>query len=381
MSGVRAWTRCGVGLGLALLAGACGEGDGGEACVAQLCDPATFVARCHGLSVMDCAQDGRSYVFSPCNAQERCEGPAASAPVEPTAAAARCTVRACTRPGVSTCLNAVERETCLSDGSARVRETCPTGEGCRDGVCVPADCRGEADTCTTNGLLRCVEGAWQQTTCPSGQVCAMTGGVPSCGAPRCVPNALRCEDRRVHVCDGLGGTETEVPCAEGEVCADGLCRPPVCGEAVTQPDVLGGEVTPAVAELRFNAGGVVQVLTLDAQASYTQVGRRLTLSARRGLQRFEIRLAPIAEVTTGAWDSTVFNPTQVVACWDDGAGDGAGVGDCEAPFTHAATTWQVAIARNGGLGARVEGTFSFDMADINRDPLAIRDGSFSVIYR
>jgi hypothetical protein len=362
-----------IAFGLATLGG-CAADDGGESCVSQLCDPATFGTRCLGTSLWRCAGDGLSYTFAPCNAQERCDGA-----VSP----ARCTVRACANPGVSTCVNAVERETCLADGSGRVREMCQSGQGCRDGVCVPADCTGLADTCTTNGLLRCVSRAWQQETCSRGEVCLSAGGVPACGPRRCVPNAVRCEDRRVHVCDGLGASETEIPCADGEICSAGVCQRPVCGAAPTpEPDAsVGGDAGEAPAEIRLNVGGVVESLTLDAQATYTQVGRRLTLTARRGLKQLQIRLAPVAEVATGAWDSTIFNPTQVTACWNDGSGSDVGVGDCEAPFTHASSTWVMAITENGGLGARVEGTFAFDMADINRDPLTIRDGSFSVIYR
>jgi hypothetical protein len=357
-------------LGLASLA-ACGE-ESGATCAPRLCDPATFGTRCLGASLWRCADDGLSYVFSPCNAQERCDD--ASSP-------ARCAIRACANPGVSTCLNATERELCLADGSGRERETCPSGESCRDGICVATSCIGSPDTCTTNGLLRCVSGQWQQQTCPRGEVCVASGGVPACAAPRCVPNAVRCEDRRVHVCDGLGASEQEFPCQDGEICQDGVCQPPICGVVNAPADASSGEVSEGAAEIRLNVGGVVERLTLDAQATYTQVGRRLTLTARRGLKQLQIRLAPIAEVATGAWDNEVFNPTQVTACWNDGGNSEAGVGECEAPYTHASTSWKVAITANGGLGARVEGTFSFDMADINRDPLVVRDGSFSVIYR
>lgn len=359
-------------LALAGFAG-CGDGDGGEACVARLCDPATFGTRCLGASLWRCADDGLSHVFSPCNAQERCDG---------SVSPARCTVRACANPGVSTCVNAVERETCLADGSGRQRESCPSGESCRDGACVASNCIGSEDRCTTNGFLRCVSGMWQQTTCPRGEVCVAAGGVPACAAPRCVPNGVRCEDRKVYVCDGLGASEEAFPCADGEICVAGVCQRPVCGVVAPTEDASGGgEVIEAPAEIRLSVGGVVESLTLDAQATYTQVGRRLTLTARRGLKQLQINLAPITEVATGAWDSEIFNPTKVTACWNDGGGSEAGVGDCEAPYTHASSTWKVSITKNGGLGARVEGTFAFDMADINRDPLAVRDGSFSVVYR
>ncbi len=349
---------------------ACASDDGGPRCVDQLCDPGTFAASCFDNSLQTCAPDGRSYVFTPCNAQERCD--ASQSP-------ARCNIRACTTPGVSTCLNAVERETCLPDGSARERVLCESGSACRDGECVPNDCTTSQDMCTTNGYLRCVQGQWQSTTCSTGEVCRMSAGAPACGSRVCEPLTRRCQDRKVYVCDALGATETEIPCADGEICTVGLCQPQVCGVTVTE-DVMGGDTTAGPAEIRFSLNGTVQTLTLNAQAVYTEAGRTLTISATRNNRRLEIRLAPIARLVTGAWDSEIFNPTLVKACYTDWL-SGDGVGDCEAPFTHREASYKVNITGNGGVGQRVEGTFDLVLENINRDTIELRDGSFSVIHR
>jgi hypothetical protein len=359
-----------LGISAMFILAACASDDGGPRCVDQLCDPATTAATCHFNSVQKCAADGLSYSFTPCYAQERCD-----ASVSP----ARCAIRACANPGVSTCLNAAERETCLADGSARVSENCGAGSSCRDGECVPVDCTTAEDMCTTNGFLRCVQGQWQSTTCPTGQVCQMNGEVPSCGPRRCTPNTARCEDRKVYACDALGATETEIPCAEGEICTQGQCQPLVCGVTPTE-DTTGGDTAEQPTEIRFSINGVVQTLTLNAQATYTEVGRVFTISASRNSRRLEIRFAPIARLTTGAWDSEIFNPTLVTVCYTDGL-SGEGVGDCPAPFTHASSAYKVAISRNGGIGERVDGTFDVTLTDVNRDTLELTDGSFSVVHR
>lgn len=359
-----------VAAALLILGPGCASDDGGPRCVDQLCDPGTFQATCLGNSLQTCAADGRAWVFTPCNAQERCD--AAQTP-------ARCNIRVCTTPGISTCLNAVERETCLADGSARERETCPSGSACRDGECVPNDCTTGEDMCTTNGYLRCIQGQWQSTTCSTGEVCRMSAGVPACGPRVCEPLTRRCQDRKVYACDALGATETETPCADGEICVGGLCQPQVCGVTVTE-DVTGGDTTAGPTEIRFSLNGSVQTLTLNAQALYTEAGRTLTISATRNNRRLEIRLAPIARLVTGAWDSEIFNPTLVQACYTDGL-SGDGVGDCEAPFTHREVSYKVNITTNGGVGERVEGTFDLVLENINRDTIELRDGSFSVIHR
>ena len=358
---VSQWRRllglAGLLAGVSLTAG-CSPDDGGPGCVDRLCDPTTFTTGCFGNSLWKCAGDGLSYAFTPCNNQERCD--ASSAP-------ATCSIRVCTTPGVSTCLNAVERETCAS------------GSACRDGECVPNDCTTGEDVCTTNGFLTCVQGAWQGTTCPTGQVCLMSGGIPSCAPKRCTPLAARCQDRNVYTCDALGATETETPCADGEVCLGGICQPPVCG-ATAPTDVIGSEVTEGTAEIRFSVNGTVRVLDLNAQAVFTEAGRRLVISATRNNRRVEIRLAPTTTLVTGGWDSDIFNPTLATICYTDGL-TGDGVGDCEAPFTHREGAYKVTIQRNDGVGGRVQGTFEVTMTDVNRDELVLSGGSFSVTHR
>lgn len=355
---------------VAALSGGCAPDDGGPSCVDRLCDPGAFATTCFGNSLQKCASDGLSYTFTACNSQERCDA---------SATPAKCSVRVCTTPGVSTCLNAVERETCSIDGGARIPETCATGTACRDGECVPNDCTTGADICTTNGFLTCAQGAWKSTTCVTGQTCVMNAGKPSCVPKRCTPLAARCQDRQVYTCDALGAVETVTPCADGEVCLGGLCQPPVCGVTPTT-DVLSGEVAEGNAEIRFSINGSVRVLDLNAQALYTESGRRFLISATRNSRRIEIRLAPTSLLITGAWDSDIFNSTLATICYTDGA-TGAGVGDCDAPFTHREGPYKVQIKRNDGIGGRVEGTFEVTMTDINRDTLVLSGGSFSVNHR
>ncbi len=379
-------------LAVAFVLGAGCNDDPVATCAKVLCDPLTFVADCDGHEIRRCDASGKRYSYEACGSQQRCDA---------SAGAATCVARACTQIGVATCLSPTQLQRCRDDGSAQETSDCAAGDACRDGACVPTDCIGSENTCTTNGFLHCAPPAWVATACDPGEVCVSSAAGVRCAAPLCTPESRRCDGDASVVCDARGTTETRTTCAKTESCVSGRCVPSVCGEEALPADVSGGdgvgggdevdgvgstgdtpETTTVTAQIKLTLDGQLTVFEQNAKASYDPGPKEVTIQAAKSTRELVIHLVPLDPTKLVTFDSAVFNPTHVYICYKDGVSDG-GFLDCGAGFSHMADAWVLAITGNDGpgVGGRLQGTFHATLRDKNTLPLAVEGGSFDVPYR
>ena len=367
-------------LGVACFLGSGCNDDPVATCQKTLCDPLTFVADCDGHEIRRCDASGKRYTYEACGSQQRCDV---------STGAAACVARACTQIGVATCLSPTQIQRCKDDGSAQETIDCAAGDSCRDGACVPTDCIGSENTCTTNGFLHCAPPAWVATACDPGEVCVSSSAGVRCAAPLCTPESRRCNGSASVVCDARGTTETTTACAKTESCVSGRCVASVCGEETPPTDVSGGdgasdtpETTTVTAQIKLTLDGQLTVFEQNAKASYDPGPKEVTIQAAKSTREFVIHLVPLDPTKLVTFDSTVFSPTHVYICYKDGVSDG-GFLDCGAGFSHMADAWVLAITGNDGpgVGGRLQGTFHATLRDKNTLPLAVEGGSFDVPYR
>ena len=365
----------------AMVLAACGD-DTPTNCVATLCDPATFVADCDGHQVRRCDPSGKRYTYQDCASQQYCST---------SSGAAVCVPRVCTTIGVSTCLSPTQTQRCNDDGSARETADCAPGDTCRDGQCVPTDCTGLPNVCTTNGFLHCDLGQWTPTACDPGEVCLTSQAGVRCAAPICTPEARGCDGTSEAVCDARGTSETKTACSKTESCVDGRCVPSVCGQS-TNPtdvsdttdtsDVTDTETTTVNAQIKMTLDGVLTVFEQNAKANYDSGPNELVIQAAKSQRKFVIHLVPIDPTKASTFDSTIFSPTHIYICYADGISDG-GFLDCGDGFSHKADAWLLTITHNDGpgVGGRLQGTFKATLRDKNTLPTEIVGGTFDVPYR
>jgi hypothetical protein len=131
--------------------------------------------------------------------------------------------------------------------------TCPTGEVCDQGRCVPSCVVTHEFDCATTGLKcddatgRCVDPACAGVVCPAEKICRHGGCVTPCDGVTC-PYGQEC----------LGGACldpcAQVSCAAGQACAGGVCVPGcaqcdglVCGAGLTCDHASGACVDTSCA--------------------------------------------------------------------------------------------------------------------------------------
>jgi hypothetical protein len=129
----------------------------------------------------------------------------------------------------------------LATGGCQPRECtsdvdCRGGFRCEDSVCVSIDdviCEPGSLRCSGDGdsVIACSADGTRQSllACEGGERCVETDGGASCGGNQCEPNEVGCIDEvTAFVCDGAGGSLTELPCNNGQLCVDGTCRAAGC---------------------------------------------------------------------------------------------------------------------------------------------------------
>jgi len=368
------WLLAFVGVSVA----GCGEDD--PTCVSTVCDPVTFGKVCLGHAVQTCAADGKSFAYTACGAQQRCET---------SGTAASCVARTCTTLAQTRCASVTEVERCKDDGSGVERIACATAEACKDGACIPNECAaGDPDHCSNNGYLTCTNANWVQANCPVGNLCALQdNGVARCNPTTCVPEARRCDGDSVRVCDARGGSETTIACAGTEVCVDGVCQDEVCGAST--PDTSGGdsetgdtsetETAEPESKIVFTLNGVANTFDISAFATFDAGQRQVTVKASKSTKELELRFKPANMTIAGTFSSAIFNPVKVVVCYDTG-GSVASFEECEG-FTHRSVAYDVVVTKNEGQGGRFEATFSATVEDKNTDTIVLSAGQINVKYR
>lgn len=352
-----------------LLAVGCGGDDTGAPCVDTVC-VAGEAAICSGQEVRTCAADGKRFVYTSCSSQQRCQDGA-------------CVPKQCTTIGQATCASPTSVRRCADDGGGFTTTDCTSGETCRDGACVPTACTSSApDRCTTHGHLKCVNGAWSQSTCPTTQVCSLDGTVARCLPTRCTPWAARCDGDTALLCDARGATEVATVCGDDEVCREGRCQARVCGDTTVADatDTTDTDVVSTTSQLLFTLNGTVVSFDQNAYAEFDAGARRLTIRASRNNDFLELYLQPSTATVDGSYSSEVFNPVRLIACYK-GVGPTASSLDCPAGTTHQSSAYAINITRNDGTGGRIVGTFSLTVRDTNSDTLTLSGGQIDVRYR
>ncbi len=183
--------------------------------------------RCGNTDGDACAEWG---AVTPCPQGESCSNGACAAQcVDECSSGAR----RCTANGVETCGN-FDGDACAEWSQSA---PCPQGQVCSNGQCAPTcsdECAQGTVQCAGNGFEvcgnfdgdNCLE--WSAiTACQDGTSCS--GGVCSrfC-RDECVEDATRCGNGGVETCGNFDNDDCKewgagVPCADGQVCANGAC--------------------------------------------------------------------------------------------------------------------------------------------------------------
>lgn len=115
-------------------------------------------------------------------------------------------------------------------GTCANADSCPSGEGCRDGLCLPVGAPGGVACQDENG-----EG--DSTLCAGDEAC-----VPAGGGYACAP--LTCGDQCATACADNEG------CEGGQVCVDGQCEPAMAADGGAD-----GDDSPGPARMTPGDGG------------------------------------------------------------------------------------------------------------------------------
>ncbi len=212
--------RCGVLVGAALSAWACGSSKQTTPSAALTCEPGA--RRCDGLTVKVCDDDGaKETIEATCAGSCAGEGECAETICAPNTRFCKdSAVYKCNSSGSSSLLT----ETCTS------RERCVEGNG--DADCADLKCTAGAAVCDGSVATKCAaDGSGPR---PGGTDCKAKGEAcvdGACQAQSCKPGSKLCEQGNVYLCNGSGtGTSLLAECGTREACDGDLaaCRPKVC---------------------------------------------------------------------------------------------------------------------------------------------------------
>lgn len=126
-------------------------------------------------------------------------------------------------------------ESCIEgecvEGDCRTNIDCPDPLVCVDSACIPEEgCVVGQTRCNANTIIRCLAGGEEvMEPCDDGSVCLETGGSAMCHEIICEAGDRTCQDAEtVSVCNTTGTELVEEPCAQGDVCTEGVCGPIPC---------------------------------------------------------------------------------------------------------------------------------------------------------
>lgn len=124
---------------------------------------------------------------------------------------------------------------CADDGSSEtLEETCAPPQGCSDGKCVDASCTPDSYFCTDAVAVKCDSTGTSSSVfqkCGDGQFCREEDGSAYCSTQACTPKKGVCDGTRATTCadDGSAPLSGGKDCADSDRgCEDGECRDMTC---------------------------------------------------------------------------------------------------------------------------------------------------------
>ncbi|MEZ4265228.1 MAG: hypothetical protein R3F39_02530 [Myxococcota bacterium] len=354
-------------------------------------------SKCLGNTVALCAPDGKSWQYSPCGNQS-CQ-------------AAACVARACQYLGGGICISDSKATLCPESGLSTDEITCSADETCVGGGCRKAACKTGEKICGYRATLECVAGAWQQTDCAAGEICAVTAGAPACTPTVCTPQLAVCDGSVSKVCNAQGSATADTTCGGSQICKGGYCQAKVAGVddgPDATPDAsgdLGGQdVTPDIAgdtasdtagpdaevfipplekisKIAFKLGGISNSFDLGAGADYIPADSLLKVSAGKGTRKIEINFAPIDPFVVDNFDDTDSTGVTVIICYFDGVTPQPKAPNCPDGFSHSSTLYKATLTENNGEGSRVVGTFEATLEDAQGTKSQLTEGTFDVLHK
>ena len=351
-------------------------------------------ARCEGNAIATCSADGKTWTYSDCGAEQRCE-------------AGACVKRICTDLGGGWCDDDQTLKRCTLDGMSKVEETCAEGTKCVSGECVPSKCT-QGDTACAFGdwLLTCQAGTWTGAECEGGQICDDASGTAKCTAAICTPETARCEGNVSYLCDHIGRTETATTCGDNQVCKGGYCVNKVCGlddipapsgDATTDAAGVDGDATASadtgpedtwfpplepIARVEFELAGNKLVFDLNARANYIGSDKQLVIIGEKGLAQIEIRIGPLDPFVVGSWNESDGAEIGVVVCYNDGVSPlPEPLEPCQVGFTHVSIEYALTLNENNGPDSWLRGDFTATLEDAGGSTIRINEGLFEVLHK
>ncbi len=380
---------------LGLGAGGCGGGSTPAAC----CEPSSV--RCVQGTLLVCNAQGTALAATRCPSGA-CQGSAClNRSCAGTIGSSRCDAGDPSRRTLITC----------SESGTESRTSCPEGQLCAAGACLPVPCQAGQRACGFSEVVVCTDRAgaaspWESVEdCEAkGQACVATKG--GCVPRVCTPGRRRCEGGAVFVCDPRGGAETVEECGAGESCQDGACVAAACGAAPAPTQDAGASPDkgaaddegglpdgiviqdiprsqpdlPAPGKASATIGGELVVFTSSKEAEWVGLGEggghALSISLVRGTRKLELFLTGLSERQVGLWTEADKSAVQVEIRWSDGVVQRTRdeTGCATDGWTSCADSYRVELTRFGAAGERVVGTFEATL----RDGTEITAGSFDV---
>lgn len=203
---------------------ACSNGE----CVDAACAPGSYF--CADGVVSKCDSSGASStVFQKCGAGQFCREDNGSA---------YCSTQACT-PGKGVC-DGSRATTCSDDGSAALPggEDCADSDrGCENGECRDMTCTPGTRFCQGGDVYLCGKSGASSSLwadCTAAEVCDADEG--ACRPKTCEPGKLDCTATRITQCNDFGSrwVETGTDCAaKGMICVKGACKSTTCTPGAT----------------------------------------------------------------------------------------------------------------------------------------------------
>lgn len=195
-------------------------------CLPTICEAAA--RECDGLVALECNAIGTAGLAS------NCADPAVCGAEENGCSCVNgeCVARVCI-PGASECAaSGVRVCNATGDGWSDV-VACDADQACQGGECISRTCTPGALECAGNLLLTCQADGRSRTTSDcgaAGRACFEDFSATGCSPRVCVPGERLClgDSSTAVVCDALGASYEEDPCAETEVCRFGACAPRAC---------------------------------------------------------------------------------------------------------------------------------------------------------
>lgn len=195
---------------------------GAGACVHDVCGQGD--SHCNGSHTLSkCSLVGDKFIESTCPSDTACQEDLPTASCAPLACAPGSVLCADDKGSVITC--SADGLSVKSTARCGVGQACVTGE-CRDVVCPPG-----AFICDGSDLYGCDAIGTTKTkldTCGRNFKCDEASG--TCKPPTCSAGIALCDGNTPTTCadDGSGPLPGGTPCATGNACFNGLCKPIVC---------------------------------------------------------------------------------------------------------------------------------------------------------